>query len=77
MWHQISTDQNPLVTFTVPGTYSVRLTATNDGGSNTMVKTDLIVVTTSDVPPVADFSYLPNPAIGAAPLEVAFTDTST
>lgn len=77
MRHIISSAQNPLITFTVPGTYSVRMIATNDGGSNTTVKTDLIVVTTSDVPPVADFSYLPNPATGAAPLEVSFTDTST
>lgn len=77
VWNTISTDQSPLITFTIPGTYSVRLTATNAYSSDTVTKEDLIVVTTSDVPPVAAFTFLPDPATGSAPLEVAFTDVST
>lgn len=76
-WQIISTDQNPLITFTMPWTYSIRLTATNDGGSDTMQKDAYITITTSDVPPVAAFTFAPDPATWVAPLEVTFTDVST
>ncbi len=39
-----STERNPKHTYTTAGTYTVRLTVTNSAGSNTMVKTNLIVV---------------------------------
>ena len=39
-----STVQNPSHTYTVAGTYSVTLTASNAGGSNTTIKTDYINV---------------------------------
>jgi len=39
-----STAQNPSHTYTAPGTYTVSLRATNAGGSNTVTKTNLIVV---------------------------------
>ena len=39
-----STLQNPLVTYNTAGTYTVTLTATNDGGSDTETKTALITV---------------------------------
>ncbi|MCY1720406.1 PKD domain-containing protein [Prolixibacteraceae bacterium Z1-6] len=50
-----STAQNPLVTYSIAGTYSVSLTATNAGGSDTKTMVNYIVVT-DPVIPVADFS---------------------
>jgi len=40
-----STAQNPVVTYSTAGTYSVSLTATNSAGSNTLTKTNYITVT--------------------------------
>lgn len=40
-----STEQNPTHTYTVAGVYTVSLTTTNEGGSNTATKTDYITVT--------------------------------
>jgi parallel beta-helix repeat protein len=45
-----STDQNPSHTYTVAGTYSVNLTVTNEGGSDSEVKTDFITVSESSEP---------------------------
>ena len=39
-----STDQNPLYTYTTAGTYSVNLTVTNSGGSDSELKTGYITV---------------------------------
>jgi PKD repeat protein len=39
-----STAQNPTFTYTTAGTYSVALTATNEGGSNTKTKASLVTV---------------------------------
>ncbi|UUX92596.1 right-handed parallel beta-helix repeat-containing protein [Methanoplanus endosymbiosus] len=39
-----SSVQNPVHNYTVNGTYTVSLTVTNDGGSDTMTKTDYITV---------------------------------
>jgi len=69
----ISTVQSPVYTYYQAGTYTVSLTASGPGGSNTMTKTDYIVV--SPEPPVADFSG--TPTAGNAPLEVSFTDLSS
>lgn len=69
-----STARNPLFTFTAEGTYTVKLTATNAGGSDSETKTGHIIVGQID-PPVADFTAVPT--AGTAPLVVAFTDTST
>ena len=41
-----STDQNPTHLYTGPGTYTVSLTVTGPGGSDTETKTDYITVTT-------------------------------
>jgi PKD repeat protein len=40
-----STLERPVYTYTSPGTYSVKLTATNSAGSNSVTKTGCIVVT--------------------------------
>ncbi len=68
-----STAQNPSYTYTTPGIYTVKLTVTGPGGSDTETKDGYITVKT--LAPVADFTY--TPASGAAPLTVAFTDAST
>lgn len=50
-----STDQNPIITFDIPGFYSVKLTASNDDNSNQKVLADYIeVIDASTVE--ADFS---------------------
>ena len=69
-----STLKSPQHTYTMGGTYSVTLTATNAGGSNTLTKTGYITVTSGTVP-VASFSG--TPTSGTAPLTVTFTDAST
>jgi len=43
-WTQFSTDQNPTYIFTNSGTYDIRLTVTNSGGSSQEVKTGFITV---------------------------------
>jgi len=70
---ETSTAQNPIHTYTTPGTYTVSLTATNAGGSSTETRTNYITVTTP--PPVAAFTA--NVTTGPAPLAVQFTDIST
>ncbi|MGD0533810.1 MAG: PKD domain-containing protein, partial [Methanoregula sp.] len=45
-----SAAQNPVYTYTAAGNYTVCLTATNAGGSNTTIQTDYIIVTGSPVP---------------------------
>src|SRR5262249_39676640 len=40
-----STQQNPSFTYATAGTYTVKLTASNTGGSNSSTKTNLITVT--------------------------------
>ena len=69
-----STLQNPAFTYTAAGTYTVKLTATNGGGSNPEIKTNYINVTVA-VPPEAQFSS--DRQTGIAPLEVQFMDEST
>jgi len=68
-----STDQNPLHTYSDGGTYTVTLTASNEGGSTTATET--ITVSSGVLPPIADFTA--NVTIGTPPLTVKFTDRST
>jgi PKD repeat protein len=68
--------QNLTHVYLIPGTYTVNLTATNAGGSNTSTRIDYINVTGTPVShPVASFAA--DPASGSAPLLVSFTDTSS
>ncbi len=71
----ISTAKDALYTYTKAGTYSVSLTVTGSGGSDTLTKTDLIRVDAPEVPPVADFSA--DKVDGDAPLSVAFQNKTT
>jgi PKD repeat protein len=68
-----STQQNPSHAYNATGTYTVSLTVTGPGGSDTETKTGFIVV--SDAPPLAKFSA--DKISGYKPLSVNFTDEST
>jgi PKD repeat protein len=68
-----STAQHPSHTYTAAGSYEVTLTATGPGGSDAETKTGYVTV--SDPAPVASFSV--DPAYGAIPLPVSFTDSSS
>ncbi|WP_231593713.1 PKD domain-containing protein [Methanosarcina siciliae] len=69
-----STEQNPTHTYETIGTYTVKLTATNYGGSNSTIKTDYITVTSDVSAPIASFTMDSNS--GRVPFTVKFTDTS-
>ncbi len=62
-----STQQNPAVTYTAPGTYSVTLVASNAAGSDTVVANSAVVVLPG---PVAGFTATTNG------FTAAFTNTS-
>jgi PKD repeat protein len=77
--HDGSTDstlQNPSFTYSTAGTFTVSLTVSGPGGSDTETKAGYI---TAEVPPpqppVAGFTA--SPRSGTEPLAVTFTDTST
>ena len=70
-----STTENPSHTYTVAGTYTVTLTATNSAGSNTVSKAAYITATPAATTPVASFSAIRTS--GTTPLTVQFIDTST
>ncbi|MCB0640690.1 MAG: PKD domain-containing protein, partial [Phaeodactylibacter sp.] len=63
-----STDQNPVVTYTQAGTYTVTLEASNGAGSDAVTQTNYIVV---DDVPVPGFTSVSNSDM------VDFTNTST
>ncbi len=56
----LSSNQNPSHTYTLPGFYTVQLTATNAIGSDTEIKTNLIYVNMPDVPVVQGDSICNN-----------------
>jgi PKD repeat protein len=66
--------KNPTYRYTRPGTYSVSLTVTGPGGSDSEVKTNYITVTSPIRRPIAWFTM--NDSIGQPPLTVRFTDRS-
>jgi len=68
-----STLQNPSHTYETAGYFTVSLTVSGPGGSDTETKTNYISVT--ELAPVAGFSA--SPRSGGTPLEVQFTDEST
>ncbi|WP_430405412.1 GEVED domain-containing protein [Fluviicola sp.] len=52
-----ASSQNPQLTFSVGGTYTVQLTASNSAGSDVELKTDYIFVTTATSPCTATSTY--------------------
>jgi len=69
---EVSLQQNPTHVYTTNGTYTVSLTVLEEDG-NSYVETKVNYITVIDTAPLADFSYLPNPAT----LTIDFTDQST
>lgn len=69
----MATGETAVKTYANAGVYTVQLTVTGPGSSNSIMKSALISV--SAPPPVADFSAAPTS--GSAPLTVNFTNTST
>jgi len=70
-----STGQNPIHAYTAVGTYTVKLTVTNAGGSDDEEKTTYITITAAPIAPVAAFTS--DVQSGTVPLTVQFTDTSS
>ena len=68
----MSTQKNPYHVYNKVGNYTVSLSVSNRGGSDSIVKEDLITVRAV---PTADFSA--NRTHGGAPLSVKFSDLST
>lgn len=67
-----STLRNPSATYFNPGTYTIKLVASNAGGKDSIVKSRYITVYEN---PTADFSL--DKTTGCFPLPVQFTDKST
>lgn len=72
-----STEENPRVVYSTPGTYPVSLTITNACGTNTKTETAYITVTEaqSGVAPIADFSFTTSQQ--GNDFSVQFNDLST
>jgi serine protease len=68
-----STEQNPSHTYQNAGSYTVSLTVTGPGGSDTKMMEDYLQVT--HAAPIANFTA--KPTSGIIPLTVQFTSTST
>ncbi len=69
----ISVLTSPTHAYSLSGVYTVTLTVSGPGGTNTLTRTRYITVI--EPPPVAGFAAAPR--IGIRPLTVNFTDTST
>lgn len=69
-----SIEQNPTHTYTSKGTFTVTMTATNSGGSNTVTKDAYVTVSQDSVAPTA--SFVATTTSGFTPLPVKFVDTS-
>ncbi|TMI64493.1 MAG: PKD domain-containing protein [Bacteroidetes bacterium] len=69
---QLSTLRNPIVNYSIPGTYTVRLVVRNSAGIDEEIKTNFITVTPS---PSASLSA--NITTACAPATIQFTDQST
>jgi gliding motility-associated-like protein len=69
---QLSTAKNPGVTFSQPGTYTVRLVVKNASGVDEVIKTNFITVF-----PAPSASFSANLTTACAPATVQFRDQST
>lgn len=73
----VSSARDPLHIYITSGNYTVNLTATNDQGSDTLSRTDYIVVTTPTPSAELHAGFVGSPVRGYYPLSVVFQDTST
>lgn len=64
-------------TYTAPGTYSVKLTATNAGGSGNITKVGYITVSAPPVVPGPGAEFSGSPRTGQSVIYSSFTDLST
>ncbi|MDD1729789.1 MAG: PKD domain-containing protein, partial [Methanospirillum sp.] len=71
----ISSEKDPVVTYTKPGVYTITQTVTGPGGKDVAVRRAYITVSAPVTPPVA--VIYAEPVEGAAPLTVKFLDMST
>ncbi len=69
-----SIEQNPTHVYTTKGAFTVTMTATNSGGSNTVTKDAYVTVSQDSVAPTA--SFVATTTSGLTPLTVKFVDTS-
>lgn len=69
---QVSSSQNPSVTYTAPGTYNVRLITRNASGADVSEKDGYITVY-----PYPSVAFTSNLNVACAPATVQFTDVST
>ncbi len=69
-----STAASPSHVYSAAGTYTVALTVTGPGGSNTLTRTNYVTVT---APPAPVAQFTGSPTSGVSPLTVAFSNTST
>ena len=65
---QTSSLKNPTVVYNSPGTYSVTLTVSNEGGTNTQTKSNYINVLPAN--PIADFSVSSNSVLAGEMIEL-------
>jgi PKD repeat protein len=80
-----STDQDPIHTYAIPGTYAVSLRATNDHTGGIAVLNNAVTVTAgvipsptpTPVPAEINAAFSADQTSGTAPLQVLFTDHST
>jgi PKD repeat protein len=70
----VSTDQNPVITYNVAGSYDVTLVATNSEGNDTETKTFYITVNATPAAPEADF--MADQTVVTEGSQVNFTDLS-
>jgi PKD repeat protein len=69
-----STTKNPTHTYSKAGKYTVSLTVKNAAGSNSVAKSNYVIVNDSKDPVAAFYA---SPTSGNAPLKVTFSDKST
>jgi gliding motility-associated-like protein len=69
---QLSTAKNPAVTYSAPGTYTVRLVVKNASGVDEEIKTNYVTIFPS---PIASFKA--NMTTACVPATIQFTDLST